>query len=158
MKLREFTISPENDIVHGMALANLPVQKDRQALIMTFKGHYGHGSGGNRDARYMTAMTRAAVEFSAPDALVFDFSELAYVWGDMMEAVLGAGQDRWDDEGLPLAVVVSDRCEPGLRSLLADEREASGVEMLHRSLDAAIWHVDDRLARRRASTQRGLAT
>ena len=57
-------------------------------LVMAVRGVWGHGSAGNPDARAMLARARAALVAWDPDALVFDFRELDYQWGDAMLALL----------------------------------------------------------------------
>lgn len=116
---------------------------------MKFIGTYGYGSGGNGDARYMTAMTRAAIEYCDPDALIFDFSELRYEWGDMLGAVLTEGYRLWGDEDAPHAIVVSDLCEPAIRSLLSDDLLLEDSDFLLRDLHDAVSHVDRIAVRRR---------
>ncbi len=149
MHLRELRIAPDNEIAHEMHLVDLPSLPGSEALVMKFIGTYGYGSGGNGDARYMIAVTKAAIEYSDPDALIFDFSGLCYEWGDMLEAVLAAGYQLWDDEDVPHAVVVSDMCEPAIRSLLSDDMLLVESGFLQRDLHDAMNHVDRIAVRRR---------
>ena len=111
---------------------------------MKFNGVCGHGSGGNGDATYMMAVTVAAIAFSEPFALIFDFSELEYVWGDMMTNVLSAGEDRGENHEMPMAIVVSDRCEPALRSLLLKEMGLKDLSLIATSLSEALTYVDNK--------------
>lgn len=149
MRLHELRIAPDNEIAHEMYLVDLPSLPGSDALVMKFIGTYGYGSGGNGDARYMIAVTKAAIEYSDPDALIFDFSQLRYAWGDMLEAVLSAGYRLWGDEDVPHAIVVSDLCEPAIRSLLSDDLLLEGSDFLLRDLHDAVRHVDRIAVRRR---------
>jgi hypothetical protein len=142
MNLRELKIAPDNEIKHEMYLVDLPSLPGREALVMKFIGEYGYGSGGNGDALYMTAMTKAAIEYCDPDALIFDLSELGYEWGDMLEAVLSTGNQIWGEEDVPHAVVVSDLCEPAIRSLLSDEMLLDELDFLQHGLGDAVNLVD----------------
>lgn len=154
MHLRELRIAPDNEIACETYLVDLPSLPGSEALVMKFIGTYGYGSGGNGDARYMTAMTRAAIEFSAPNALIFDLSELGYEWGDMLEAVLTESYRLWGDEDAPHAIVVSDLCEPAIRSLLSDDLLQEESDFLLRDLHDAVSHVD-RIALRRRNKSLG---
>jgi hypothetical protein len=144
MDLRKLNIAPDNDLTHEAFVVRLPSSDHLDALVMKFNGVCGHGSGGNGDAAYMTAVTVAAISFAEPFALIFDFSELEYVWGDMMANVLSAGEDRWEDHEMPMAIVVSDRCEPALRSLLLKEMGIKDLSLITNSLNEALTYVDNK--------------
>jgi hypothetical protein len=150
MNLRELKIAPDSAIEHEMYLADLPSLPGSEALVMKFIGTYGYGSGGNGDARYMVAMTKAAIEYCDPDALIFDLSEFGYEWGDMLEAVLSTGYQLWGEEDVPHAIVVSNLCESAIRSLLSDEMLLDELDFLLRDLKDAVNHVD-RIAVRRCN-------
>jgi hypothetical protein len=149
MHLRELRIAPDNQIEHEMYLVDLPSLPVSEALVMKFIGTYGYGSSGNGDARYMIAVTKAAIEYSDPDALIFDFSQLRYAWGDMLGAVLTEGYRLWGDEDVPHAIVVSDLCEPAIRSLLSDDLLLEASDFVLRDLHDAVNQVDRILVRRR---------
>lgn len=142
MNLRELRIAPENEIAFETYIVDLPSLPGGEALVMKFIGTYGYGAGGNGDARYMVAMTRAAIEFCEPDALIFDLSELRYEWGDMLEAVFSIGYELWGVEHVPHAAVVSDLCEPSVRSLLSDGMLLEELDFLQHDLEGALNHVD----------------
>lgn len=150
MNLRELKIAPDSEIAHEMYLVDLPSLPGSEALVMKFIGTYGYGSGGNGDARYMTAMTKAAIEYCGPNALIFDLSELGYEWGDMLEAVLSTGYQLWGDEDVPHAIVVSGLCEPAIRSLLSDEMLLDELDFLQHGLKDAVNYVDRIAVQRRS--------
>ncbi len=93
-------------------------------LVIRYSGEYPFGSGGNADAIYMHAMAKAAVEAFEPWAVVHDFSELRYEWGDMLEMVFGVGPQI---EPSPVAIVVGPDCEEAIR------RSATASEAVNRS-------------------------
>jgi hypothetical protein len=144
MELRPVTIAPDSELVHEMFLVTLPSAAPLNALVMRFRGNYGHGSGGNGDAEYMTAVTRAAISFTNPFALIFDFAKLSYEWGDMMSQVLSLGDERWVNDAMPTAIVVSTLCEPSIRSLLIEEMSVQDLTLLHHSIEDALAYVDEK--------------
>lgn len=89
------------------------------ALIAKFAGHYREGSVGNPDAGFILGMARTAVEVWHAKALVLDFSELQYQWGDEMEWLLPP------DVPVPTAVVVGPGCGPAIATLLWEDVKTS---------------------------------
>jgi len=144
MYIRKLNIAPDSELTHEALVVRLPSSDYLDVLVMKFRGVYGHGSGGNGDAAYMAAVTAAAISFAEPSALIFDFSELEYVWGDMMTNVLSAGDDRWKNHEMPMAIVVHDRCEPAIRSLLSDEMGMEDLSLMVNSLSEAVTYVDQK--------------
>ena len=129
-------------------------------LIIRFVGSYGVGHKGNGDACYMRAVASAGLEAWRPSALVFDFSELEYVWGDMLSVVLSVGKgqisvlemlfkqkisDTSDLKAgdIPTLVVVSDRCSKAVRSLLEKEMSENPAKWMYDSLEAALFSISN---------------
>jgi hypothetical protein len=127
----------------------------RVALIIRFVGQYGVGHIGNPDAIYMTAVASAGLDAWHPNRLVFDFRELEYTWGDMLDSVLRAGKGRvsvlelicsgkssglkdMQPRDIPTAVVVSDKCREAVTSLLVQEMREDPAKWLFDSLQAAL--------------------
>ncbi|MFV8752651.1 hypothetical protein ACNOYE_19050 [Nannocystaceae bacterium ST9] len=116
-----------------------------RVLIMHVRGTYRTGSYGNPDADALVLALHGMLRMLSPDALVFDFRELDYTWGNRMAEVLRCdNEERW----LPIvrSYCVSDRCRPALASLgldaevlLDDLGDAAAVArdeaMLLRALD-----------------------
>ncbi|TYA14465.1 hypothetical protein FRY98_01905 [Paenibacillus faecis] len=120
----------------------------RRVMILKFIGSYGFGSGGNSDATYMRAMGEAALEAWDPDALILDLSDLDYEWGDMMDYVFDMGVDKYADLPFPKAMVVSERCEEAIRTLLLGLYSPKGIEetgWVFRSLEDAWSYVEKKL-------------
>jgi hypothetical protein len=82
-------------------------------LIAKFAGRYREGSGGNPDARFICGMLKAAIEVWRPGALVINFSELDYVWGDEMDWFLSPTFNN-----LPAAVVIGPGCAAAIATLI----------------------------------------
>jgi hypothetical protein len=85
--------------------------------VISYSGVYGVGSAGKKDALYMVATAKAAHEAWYTSATVFDFTELEYEWGDEMEWIFDFGYQPLANCSYPLAVVVSEKCGPALKSL-----------------------------------------
>ena len=78
------------------------------AVILQFSGAYPHGSAGASEAAYMQAIRDYALN-SLCYAVVFDLRGLDYEWGNNIFDLF-----QCDDDDLPKATVVSDRCRQGL--------------------------------------------
>ncbi len=116
VKLNEFSRVGITFHVAPAALKSHP-----RILRVCFAGEYGHGAGGNDDACYMEAMSRAGVDIFNPDGIIFDFSDLRYEWGDMLSRVFDVAFAWFSNEAPPFALVLGEGCEPAIRSLLLDD-------------------------------------
>lgn len=152
MELQKITIAPDNELTHEIFSVKLPSADHLNALVMKFTGAYGYGSSGNGDAEYMTAVTRAAIYFTSPFGLIFDFSQLSYEWGDMMGQVLSSGKDQWVNDEMPIAIVVSDLCETAIKSLLTDDLLMEDLSLVYHSLESALAYVDEKKRSRESKT------
>jgi hypothetical protein len=68
----------------------------------------------------------------------------------MLEAVLSTGYQLWGEENVPHAIVVSDLCEPAIRSLLSDGILLDELDFLQHGLKDAVNHVDRVAVQRRS--------
>lgn len=116
VKLNEFSRVNITFHVAPPALKSHP-----RILRVCFAGAYGHGAGGNDDACYMEAMSRAGVDIFTPDGIIFDLSDLSYEWGDMLSRVFDVAFEWLSDASPPFALVLGERCEPAVHSLLLDD-------------------------------------
>lgn len=96
-------------------------------LVVSASGEYRRGSLGNPDARAMRAEILRGIGAYSPLAVVLDWRELDYAWGDGLLMVLAdVGSVLLDDYANdphrdllpPLNIVTSSRCRPALFSLL----------------------------------------
>lgn len=143
MDIETFELTDGTNVTVAFSKTRLPTERG-SVLIVTVRGRTGIGCGSNGDAAYIEAMARAALCMIQPSALVFDFREFEYEWGDMMAATLGAGDQQYVDSEFPTAVVVSDLCRKGLTSLVSDEMFAKPDDWLFESLESAVDFVDRR--------------
>ncbi len=97
----------------------------------------------------MTAMVGAGRTLWNPQYLVLDFSKLTYSWGDNMTGVIGAARALnllgvWEDEEIPLAIVVSEMCREGLATLIDNEMSLSPRDYFVESVESGIELVKSR--------------
>jgi hypothetical protein len=117
MKHQEIDLFKLSDI-HFRITTLFEEDKSFRAVVVHFQGEYGHGSQGNGDGRFMAAVTHAALQALQADGLVLDLQELEYEWGDLIIRAILAGRNERDEWNTPTALVVSQRCEKGITSLL----------------------------------------
>jgi hypothetical protein len=85
-------------------------------LSLQFIGVYHEGTEGTPDADYMRAMTAACLEVWSPDAVIFDFTNLNYKWGnDLAEVIAYPMHVRSKD--FPKCLVLSKSCADAVQSL-----------------------------------------
>jgi hypothetical protein len=122
-------------------------------LVVALRGRIDNHRGGYDHA---AAMIVAGLEAWRPAAVVLDFTDLAYTWGDEMLDVLTA-PSRWyaGNRGeaellqifgerpavLPVAVVASNQCRDGLVSLIAASPPDLGVRLVD-DVGSALAEVD----------------
>jgi len=122
-------------------------------LIVAFSGNYRQGAGGDGDATFMRANTRAALSAWPSFGLVLDFRELEYKFGDMMASVLSCAEDQWVDAEFPVRIIVSDRCREGIQSLVEDELFQVASQWVSESVEQALSSI---LASLKSSAAQGL--
>lgn len=129
--MRSFALSDLGAITHTLAL----VESEGQTIVVvSFAGVYRDGSAGAPDARLMRAVVAGAVTATDADGVVLDLRELTYRWGNnLLDIFIPVAPGGF--RSLSYAVVVSDSCEPAVRSLLAD------APLVYRDLDAAVAHA-----------------
>ncbi len=133
MEIHDFDIASLSDLTYRIRVCPLGKAHEVSVVILAFTGTYGHGSGGNRDARFIDAIKAGALAALSPHGIVWDFREMGYEWGDRIMTVL-----RPTDEcdRIPSALVVSDKCRAGFASC------AAVVPPAFETLEEAIRHVE----------------
>jgi hypothetical protein len=115
-----------------------------RVLIVAFEGEYGVGSAGNPDAAFMCGASAAGVEAFWPDAVIFDFSRLKYVWGDMLESVYNTAPKLLDEAKQRFAVLVGPECREAVRTLELGEfstEPLSSIPWAHETLESACEYL-----------------
>lgn len=108
-------------------------------VAIAFRGEYPPGSDGNDFAGAMVEATRAAIGDMKPAALIFDFRELAYSFGDAIGALTGPLID--GDRFRPAAFVAEGRTARSLEPLLASNFPlgVAGVKLFSNRDEALAW-------------------
>src|SRR5262245_46357125 len=115
-----------------------------RVLIVAFEGAYGIGSAGNSDATFMRAASAAGVEAFFPDAVIFDFTRLKYVWGDMLESVYSTAPNLPGEAKQRFAVLVGPECREAVRTLELGEFSSeplSSIPWAHETLESACEYL-----------------
>ena len=118
----------------------------KKILVVSFQGEYRPGSAGNSDAAFMAGASAAGVNAFSPYAVIFDFSKLKYVWGDMLEAVYATAPRFLNSETERFAVVVGPECEEAIRTLELGENSnepISTIPWAHRSVESACSYLEE---------------
>jgi hypothetical protein len=97
-------------------------------LVLAYRGTYRDGSQGTPDAGRMRADAVAALSVWSEDAVVFDFRELRYRWGNGMISVFAAEPPETLDP-IASAVVVGPDSRAGLASLCKPEALFESLEV-----------------------------
>jgi hypothetical protein len=121
-------------------------------ILIASYGDYPPGSVGNEAAQQMkTDVTNAVAEFS-PVAVVFDLSELKYVWGDAIAGIFWALR-RSSHDFLLSAVVARGETRKALMDLLTQTRV---LNIFHTDffdgIDQALGYLDKLLSKKSSST------
>lgn len=118
-------------------------------LIIKYVGKYKYGSAGNNDARYMYAKGKLGFNLFEPEGIILDFQELEYQWGDMIELVFDIGVNEYEDEQLPIALVIGNGCEEGIGTLIyginSEKTNATTEEWIFDNFDDAWRYVEKRI-------------
>ena len=116
-------------------------------LLAAFAGH-AFNSHGQRSFRHIEALMAGNMVAIEPDAVILDFTNLKYEWGDEMAGVLFYCSNHPIETGLkiPVAVVTSKLNCDGLTSLVRDEMQECPDDWLFADLNAAIISIQHRLA------------
>ena len=127
-------------VEHSFSETRFEEHPHRRVLVAKFSGVSGYGCANNGDAKYMSAMTTAAIFMWSPSAVLFDLRELQYEWGDMMAELL----DIPACHRLPTTAIVSDLNRTGLTSLVSGELGMDPKVILFNSWDEAMkrLHAD----------------
>lgn len=128
---------------------------EAEVLIVSFEGTYRPGSAGSPDARYMLAMTDAAIAAWEPRGLILDLSQLRYKWGDDLEHLVPYDGGRNADCVMPSALVVGRYCEEAIRTLIFGERgmeSIESIEWIFRELHPAWSYVVKRIPKHSISS------
>ncbi len=80
-------------------------------LVARVNGRYRDGSTGNPDAYFLHGLIKTAVDLWSPKAVIIDFTNFQYDWGDMLELVYDAPESK------ERAYVVGNACRRAMSTL-----------------------------------------
>ena len=116
MKISEFKFDALSQLKYLIFVCEFGGKWNPSALVLEFSGKYGLGSEGNTDADYIDAIKAAALAILNVEAVVFDFRNMSYEWGNRIWNVLQVNRPDDESGGLPVAMVISDKCCKGFSS------------------------------------------
>lgn len=111
-------------------------------LVISFAGNYKIGGAGNIDAYYMMAKREFGMIMSEASAVIFDFRQLNYVWGDMIESVYLI------ENHFPIACVLGEGCREAFGTLIHDvgsKEPATTEEEFFDDFDEAWQYIEKKL-------------
>ncbi len=114
-------------------------------LVASFAGDYAVGSKGNGDGVFIAAETMRGLVAYDPSAVILDFREMRYSWGNTLLSVFQAVARYMDEPGeppYPVFAVTSELCRGALLGLMGGEGP---------------WHFEDMDAALNAAVGAGAA-
>src|SRR5687768_15039013 len=132
MNLKQVSVDGLSQLTHTVWLPDGTLTSD--LLVIKYRGHYREGASGHDDAVYIRATANAAMTAWYTDALLLDFSELQYTWGDEMEWAFGLGPAFRTECVYPLVILAGPACRDALKSLSPASYEACCRETLDDAL------------------------
>jgi hypothetical protein len=119
-------------------------------LIVSFFGEYPYGSLGKKHGTYISKKTISGIIDFNPEAIILDFRELTYNWGNSLLAVFqdieqikNAGNDE-GEPNFPILIVTSNKSKKGVLSLLTPATSNSVPDFIFEDLNAAIKEAEKR--------------
>jgi hypothetical protein len=140
MKLVPVSFEKLSDITYSIALAPHEKHSIPEFLVVKFTGKYRDGSSGRTDAIFLVAIMEAVQKAWFSAALIIDFTDLSYHWGDEMDWIHEVGRFHPSPCHKPMAIIVGDQCRTALKSLAPEEYDQHCVE----SLDDAVALIRSR--------------
>lgn len=141
--MKPVAFSDLSDIELTMFVASSERHETPDFLLLKYSGHYGIGSNGSDDAKFIVATSKAAHSAWYTEGVIIDFSKLDYRWGDEMSWVFDIGWCPVTGCQHPLSIIVGDNCVEGLRSLAKDSYENTCVDSLDKAKAMIRTKADD---------------
>jgi len=115
-----------------------------EVLIVSFFGEYPNGSKGKNHGTYISKKTVSGIIDFNPDALILDFRELEYNWGNSLLAVFqdleqlkNAGNTS-NEPNFPILILTSEKSKTGILSLLTPAESNSVPDFIFEDINLAI--------------------
>lgn len=126
--LKEVSFSQLSNLKYDIFLFESSVKSFFEIMIIKFTGQYGFGSGGNSDAVFMKAISKAALSAWVPKGLILDFTNLEYEWGDQIEILFDLNP--FSRSPFPLALIVGEKSEEGVRTLILGCESTESIDQV----------------------------
>lgn len=114
-KRTELDSNPDSDLDFSLELIE---RLGRRILLIAVKGVYRPGSQGEPDARFVAELVaRFGIRHYPVDAMILDFRELTYTWGNDFEDWINAPFRFWEQEWAADAIIVGENCAYAIGTL-----------------------------------------
>lgn len=153
IKLENINPDTLSNIEVSYSIGHSRVTDYYEILVISYKGKYGFGSGGNNDAQYMYAKGEFGLNVYDPLGVVLNLTELEYEWGDMIDMVFNIGDNHYRELDFPLALVVGDKCKEALGTLFhgVESKESPTTrEHVFDNFEEAWKYVEEKIEREKA--------
>jgi hypothetical protein len=137
MELHQVKYSDLSSISHTIFVSEHEQFQSPEFLVIRYSGEYRIGSAGNPDAKYIFGTAAGAHAAWQANAVILDFTDLSYTWGDAIEMVLSIGLRPELKTEFPVVIIVGERCREALQSLLTDGYSNYCVGTLDEALELA---------------------
>lgn len=113
-------------------------------LIVSFFGEYPDGSLGRDHATYISKKTISGIIDFNPEAIILDFRELTYNWGNSLISVFQDialfkdGENTVDEPSFPIIIATSAKSKNGLLSLLTPSTSTENPDFIFEDINLAI--------------------
>ena len=140
---------PEN-ISCNFYIPNEELEDKIDVLIISFTGEYPKGSAGNNHATFITKNVICGIIEFNPDAIILDFRELAYTWGNSILDVftqisfLKNSENTENDPSFPVSLIVSEKSKNGFLSLLTPTNSNELPNWMFENIDKAIKNAAEK--------------
>lgn len=145
---KQMKLADLSKVKYEVHIGNSNIRAYLKIMILKFIGSYGDGSSGNSDARYMSAIGKAALEAWGPSGVIIDLSELNYQWGDELDRVFDIGSDQYVDAPFPTALIVGKSSEEAVRTLILginSTQEISEIGWVFKDLEDAWNYIENQI-------------
>lgn len=118
-------------------------------LVVSFFGEYPNGSQGKKTGTYISDKVISGLINFDPEAIVLDFRELHYSWGN---SILGAFQDiqqfkdagnEEDEPEFPIIILTSEKSRNGLLSLLTPATSTETPDYIFEDKNEALKKAEE---------------
>ena len=110
-------------------------------LVVSFFGIYPEGTLGRKHAMYISKKTISGIIEFNPEAIILDFRELTYNWGNSLLSVFQDivlfkdGENTDDEPSFPIIIAASSKSSDGLVSLLTPSTSKESPDFIFKDIN-----------------------